>query len=234
MAAPVIGAKVLDVANAVAATTIVGTFLAAVAVGEGVVCCVGFSGAAGITISTVVDTKGNTWTVRTTKGTGSGTGNYSAILDCTSLTAAVTTSDTLTVTLSASVTYHAMLAFKWTGIVGFDVAAAGGTSTSATPSSGALTTTHAPAVVIGCSMSATATRTPDSGQTQQASNAPTSHTFTYNTQPAPTTGSYTDSGNTGIAVLWTDSAAAYYGSVPSNTSNSSVVVSQAISRAATR
>lgn len=83
-------------------TTGVLTLANAVPVGHTIVVTVGWTNDSAVipTISSVVDTRGNTWEVASTSGTGSATG--SSLIARATLTTAMQSTDTITVTIGAA------------------------------------------------------------------------------------------------------------------------------------
>ena len=99
---------VVEAANAVSGTTLVLTIGATEpVVGRHLVLCTGWSGSTSATVTSVVDSKSNTWQMDETRGSPSGaTGAASSIWSC-KITTGLVAGDTVTITFAgAANTYH--------------------------------------------------------------------------------------------------------------------------------
>jgi hypothetical protein len=111
--------------------------LAPVPVGEFIVMPVNIPAGISVAISSVTDSKGNTWTLRATENAA--TANYQLYVYTCIPTTALTTSDHITITAASSITKWMVLAHHFDDITSFDVSAVG-TSTTSTMTTGTTAT----------------------------------------------------------------------------------------------
>jgi hypothetical protein len=122
-------------------TTLTVTFASDVPVGHHIIVAAGFSGATGLTVA-FSDAAGNTYTTHETTDDGSSTGAYSAI-GSAKVTTALIAGQTITMTVSASVTHRLLCAYEYSGLdatAWFDAGDNTGKGTSTSPASGTMTT----------------------------------------------------------------------------------------------
>lgn len=198
--------------SAVAANSLAVTLTSSIAIGSHLILVFGNSGATGLSINSVVDSKGNSWAVDKYQGDNNSTGAYSGIASA-KITTALTTSDTVTFTVSASVTHRMSLLYEVTGLdpTTWVDQTTGAPGTGTSPASGTINTTSANELIMGaCGW--------DSGTANShASIAPMTeldeiHTTgkgiaaSYNL--VSVTGGYSDSG-TITSALWSDCVVSY-------------------------
>lgn len=179
--------------------TIVGT-----GISVGSLAIVGGSMDAG-TISSVADSKGNTWSVdKTINAGGVGVGIASAVL-----TADLLTGDTITITTSAA------MRSAWCGYYGLPSASpldktASATGTSTTPTATTPATTQAKELVVGVAGRQTSgTFTQDGAFTTIVLNADGTHNTTAGQKVTGSTGAQTYAPTLGVSVAWALCVATY-------------------------
>lgn len=151
------GAVVASGSATTSANTLVVTLTAGVAVGESVTVDAGSTG--GATVTGIVDSKGNTYTVDSTVANGTG---RACGLGSTTCTAALVTGDTITVTYSVASTARYARATRFTGMatnatrVGVTNSNINGTNTTA-PTAGSLTPAEANDAIVAAGHNASTT-----------------------------------------------------------------------------
>ena len=129
--------KATPITSAVSGNSIAITLPNNVAVGNHIVVFLGFSGALGITVTSVVDQAGNTYSVDVLTDDGNATGAYSAVISAR-CTTALTAGQTITATLSSAVTHRLISAAEYSGLASaswVDSSSNTGKGTSTAPAS---------------------------------------------------------------------------------------------------
>jgi hypothetical protein len=208
----------------VAGTTLVVPITSAASANDFVVLPITFDTAT--TVASVVDSKGNLWYFdkRVSNGVVDSTETWSSFI-----TAPLTTSDTVTITLAASTTVRAAALYEFSGVVNHVLDSSGSATGSSTTPSAALTTTYAFVLAFGA-----AGTNGVSGDTFAAGGGFTAATPAGTTGTSPNaavfpswrltnaTGTYTASGTLGTSRTWAETITAYRitdgsGLPPSNT-----------------
>jgi chitodextrinase len=188
-----------------------------VAAGDTVVVAADMSGGGGVTISTITDTRGNTYTVDSTlKHPSTGVNTF---IGSGYIATPLQAGDKITITFAASYYSERVMAateFRGLSAVGRLDKLATGTGTSTTPASAATaTTTAAPELVIGgFGTSSAATFTPATGFTALASATVGSGSNARSVyecyQVVQATGQYRASGTLSVSSYWTAATATYH------------------------
>lgn len=132
------------------ATTLVIAVAAAPAAGSMVILRIGFRGSATVTISSVVDSKGNTWAIDVQNNAS---GGHAALASTEQDIGTLTTSDTITITFSAApANGAASIADEFSGLATTptDQTQSGTATTTARAGGTTGTTTQADELVVGC------------------------------------------------------------------------------------
>jgi hypothetical protein len=177
----------------------------AVGAGNTVLVGIGYSGAAGATVS-VKDSVGNTYKVDARKDNGTSTGTTSAIAS-SHLTNALPAGSTITATVSAAATYRLAVGYAYSGISQADQTTTA-TGSNASPNSGATATSAANEVVFGTTVYGSGTATHTAAGELSELHAGTK-SLAVDDQIVNTTGNYSDSGTLSSSAVWTDSVATY-------------------------
>lgn len=167
---------------------------------------------ANLGVTSVTDSKGNTWTVDATQSP-----SYFYGLAHTTLTTALVAGDTITVTLTGSTSYHTFVVDEWSGISGYGNRSAASGTTSTARATNAVSV-WAGALVIGLwavPVSDTATFAADTAGGWTAFHTPAQLTTNssdtiegeYRIDPG-TASSYNPDG-TGVSASWSGFAAYY-------------------------
>lgn len=210
--APVRVQKATPTSSGVSGATLTVTLPSNVAVGNHIVVPMFFSGALGLTV-TVTDQAGNSYTVDVLTDDGNSTGAYSAIATA-KCTTALTAGQTITMTVSASVTYRMMSAYEYSGLhptSWVEAVSNTGKGSSTAPASGSVTAA-AGDLLIGVTSynSGTASHSPTAPWSELDDvTVSASKAFAVDEQNNVAAGSYTHTGTLGSSVLWSDSIAAY-------------------------
>jgi len=182
-----------------------------VSVGNHIVVVMGFSGALGLTVS-VADQAGNTYTVDTLTDDGNATGAYSAIASA-KCTTALTAGQTITMTVSASVTYRHMAAYEYSGLhatTWLDKSDNTGKGTSTAPASGSVVTTAQDLLIGACGYnSSSPSHSPGGAWTEIDEVVSAGKGLSVDEQINVAAGTYQHTGTLASSVLWSDSIAAY-------------------------
>ena len=207
--------KATPVTSAVSGNSISITLPSNVAVGDHIIVFIGFSGALGVTVTNVVDQAGNTYAVDVLTDDGNATGAYSALASarCTS---ALTAGQTITATLSSSVTHRLISAAEYSGLASaswLDGSSNTGKGTSTSPASGTINPTGSNLLVIGATgyNDTAANHTPGASWTEIDDVSNGSKGLAVDERINVPAGAYQHTGTLAASVLWSDSIAAYKG-----------------------
>ena len=116
MAIAFVQAVATDNGSAAASTTVAGTYASAQSVGDVIIVYVGSGSASTLTVSSITDTKGNTYTPVATDSALSGVAYYAIVYQCIVSNSATAGSNTLTVTFGTSQQFNFLLCGEYSGV----------------------------------------------------------------------------------------------------------------------
>jgi uncharacterized protein YciI len=169
-ATPIAFVQIAAATPQTASTTVPVTFVSAQAAGDLNIVVVGWNDVTQ-TVKSVVDSKGNTYSLAVGPTLNTSGGVTQSIYYAKNIAAAAAGSNIVTVTFSAAATYPDVRIVEYSGVNTLDVSA-GTTGSSATSSSGAATTTVANELVFGANTVVTLTTAAGSGFTSRLISAP--------------------------------------------------------------